>query len=133
LHTEGASAQDTLADNSARTQSVLDALKEQGVDDKDVQTTNVSVGPRYDTRNPPRIVGYAADNGFVVKLRELGKAGGQIDALVAVGGDALQVSGIGFSIGDPTATLAQARADAVKRAVDQAKQMADAAGAKLGA
>src|SRR5205823_3783365 len=45
LHTEGASAQDTLADNSARTQSVLDALKEQGVDDKDVQTTNVSVGP----------------------------------------------------------------------------------------
>jgi len=133
LHTEGASAQETLADNSGRTQSVLDALKGQGVDDKDVQTTNVSVGPRYDNRNPPRIIGYAADNAFVVKLRDLGKAGAQIDALVGVGGDALQVQGIGFSIGDPTATLAQARADAVKRAADQAKQMADAAGAQLGA
>src|SRR3954447_3746517 len=75
LHTDGATAQETLADNSARTQSVLDALKAQGVDDKDVQTTNVSVGPRYDNRNPPHIVGYGADNSFTVKLRDLTKAG----------------------------------------------------------
>jgi uncharacterized protein YggE len=132
LHTQGDSAQQTLSDNSTQTQGVLDALKAQGVEDKEMQTTNVSVGPRYDNRTPPRIVGYNADNSFMVKLRDLSKAGAQIDALVGVGGDALQVQGIGYSINDSTALLSQARADAVKRATEQAQQMADAAGIKLG-
>lgn len=132
LHTQGDSAQQTLSDNSTQTQGVLDALKAQGLDDKDVQTTNVSVGPRYNNSNPPRIVGYSADNSFTVKLRDLSKAGSQIDALVGVGGDALQVQGIGYSINDSTDLLAQARADAVKWATAQAQQMADAAGVKLG-
>jgi uncharacterized protein YggE len=92
----------------------------------------VSVGPRYNNSNPPRIVGYNADNSFTAKLRDLTKAGAQIDALVGVGGDALQVQGIGYSINDSTELLAQARADAVKRASAQAHQMADAAGVKLG-
>jgi uncharacterized protein YggE len=60
------------------------------------------------------------------------ETGAQIDALVGVGGDALQVQGIGYSINDSTALLAQARTDAVKRASEQAHQMADAAGVKLG-
>ena len=132
LHTQGDSAQQTLADNSVQTQAVLDALKAQGVDDKDVKTVSVSVGPRYDNRTPPRIVGYNADNSFTVKLRDLTKAGSQIDALVGVGGDALQVQGIGYSINDPTALLAQARDDAIKRAMEQAQQMAGAAGVQLG-
>ena len=132
LHTEGDTAQGTLAENSLRVQSVFDVLKGQGVEDKDVQTTNVSVGTRFDDRTPPRIVGYNADNSFIVKLRDLTKAGSQIDTLVGVGADFLFVQGIGYSINDPTALLAQARTDGVKRAADQAKQMADAAGVTLG-
>jgi hypothetical protein len=132
INTQGDSAQQTLAENSLRTQSVLDALKGQGVEDKDVQTNNVTVGPRFDDRTPPRIVGYFADNIFTAKLRDLTKAGGQIDALVGVGGDFLHVLGIGYSINDPTTLLGEARTDAVRRAADQAKQMADAAGVALG-
>lgn len=132
VHTEGASAQQTLNDNSARTKSVLDALKSQGVADKDVQTTYITVGPRYDPMAPPRIVGFSADNSFTVRLRDLAKAGAEIDTLVGVGGDALQIRGIGYSMNDSTALLAEARADAVKRATEQAQQMAGAAGVKLG-
>jgi uncharacterized protein YggE len=132
LHTEQDNAQNTLAENNLLTQAVFDSLKGQGVEDKDVQTTNVSVGPRFDDRIPPRIVGYYADNIFSAKLRDLTKAGAQIDAMVGVGGDALHILGIGYSINDPTALLAQARTDAVKRASDQAKQMADGAGIVLG-
>jgi uncharacterized protein YggE len=132
LHTDGDSAQNTLAENNLLTQAVFDSLKGQGVEDKDVQTTNVSVGPRFDDHNPPRIVGYYADNTFSAKLRDLTKAGAQIDAMVGVGGDSLHVLGIGYSLDDPTALLAQARTDAVKRASDQAKQMADGAGIALG-
>lgn len=132
VHTEGASAQQTLSDNSAKTKAVLDALKAQGVADKDVQTTYITVGPRYDAGAPPRIVGFNADNSFTVKLRDLTQAGSQIDTLVGVGGDALQVRGIGYSMNDSTALLAEARSDAVKRATEQAQQMAQAAGVKLG-
>lgn len=133
VHTEGASAQQTLSDNSEETRAVLDALKSQGVADKDVQTTYMSVGPRYDARTPPRIVGYDAENSFTVKLRDLTRAGAQIDALVGVGSDALQVRGIGYSLNDSTPLLAEARVDAVKRATQQAQQMAGAAGVRLGA
>ena len=132
INTQGDSAQGTLTENSIRVQAVFDALKGQGVEDKDVQTRNVTVGPRFNDSDPPRIVGYYADNIFTAKLRDLTKAGGQIDALVGAGADYLNVLGIGYSINDTTALLAEARADAVKRAAQQAQQMADAAGSKLG-
>ena len=134
IHTEGDTANGTLQENSLRTQQMLDATKEAGVDPKDVQTTSVSLGPRFDFTNPnrPRIIGYSADNSFEVKLRDLTKAGTIIDGLSSLAGDFLQVQGIGFSIDDSTDLLSAARADAVKRAATQAKQLADAAGVKLG-
>jgi uncharacterized protein YggE len=132
LHTDGDSAQQTLADNSTLSQQLLDAVKAQGIDERDVQTTSVSVNPRFDAHAPPRVVGYSADESFVVKLRDLSKASAQIDALAATGGDALSVQGIGYSIDDSTNLLGVARADAVQRAAAQAKQLADAAGVKLG-
>jgi uncharacterized protein YggE len=134
IHTEGDTANGTLQENSLRTQQMLDAAKAAGVDAKDVQTVNVSVGPRFDFTNPnrPRIIGYAADNSFEVKLRDLSKAGTTIDSLSSLAGDFLQVQGISYSIDDSTDLLATARADAVKRAATQAKQLADAAGVSLG-
>ncbi|MDT7538212.1 MAG: uncharacterized protein QOI82_1797 [Actinomycetota bacterium] len=134
IHTEGDTANGTLQENSLRTQQMLDATKEAGVDPKDVQTVNVSVGPRFDFTNPnrPRIIGYSADNSFVVKLRDLTKAGSTIDGLSSLAGDFLQVQGIGYSIDDSTELLTTARADAVQRAATQAKQLADAAGVTLG-
>jgi uncharacterized protein YggE len=134
IHTEGDTANGTLQENSLRTQQMLDATKGAGVDPKDVQTTSVSLGPRYDFTNPnrPRIIGYSADNSFEVKLRDLSKAGSIIDGLSSLAGDFLQVQGIGYSIDDSTDLLSAARADAVKRAAAQAKQLAEAAGVNLG-
>jgi len=134
IHTEGDTANGTLQENSLRTQQLLDATKTAGIDPKDVQTLNVSVGPRYDFTNQsqPRIIGYSADNSFSVKLRDLTTAGKTIDDLSGMAGDFLQVQGVGYSIDDSTELLTSARADAVKRAATQAQQLADAAGVKLG-
>ena len=133
VHTEGASANDTLRDNSTATQQVIDTAHVAGVKDDDVRTTSVSITPRYDTPTgrAPRIVGYAADNAFVVKLRDKSTIGQTIDALSAAGGDAVQVQGIAYSFDDDTALLDAARKDAVQRARGQAQQMADAAGLHL--
>ncbi len=131
-HSEGSSAHDTLQANSDLAQQIIDTATSAGVDHKDIQTTNVSVGPRYDGTSRPRVIGYEADESFAVKLRDLAHAGAAIDALSALG-DGVQLQGVSYSIDDDTQLLAAARADAVNRAKTQAQQLAQAAGVSLGA
>jgi len=51
---------------------------------------------------------------------------------IEAAGDAIRVQQLSFAIDDDSAPRAAARADAVKRAQAQAKQLADAAGVALG-
>ena len=131
IHTEAASAAATLDENNLRTQQVLDTARSQGVGDADLQTTSVNVYPRFNQFGT-RVIGYTADNAFAVRYRDLDTAGGLLDGLVGVGGDHLRVLGLRLEIDDPTSILADARADAVARASDQAEQLARSAGIELG-
>jgi uncharacterized protein YggE len=79
-----------------------------------------------------RITGYQVSNMVTAKLRDIGKSGAVIDAVGKSAGDAIRVQQLNFSIDDDSAPRAAARADAVKRAQAQAKQLADAAGVALG-
>lgn len=127
---QGASAADVLAENNAKTQALLDQLKAAGIDDKDVETTSVELGPRFDKDG--KITGYEASNMLRVTLRDLETAGERLDALVKAGGDSSRVQGISLGFADDDALLSKARVDAVERAKAQATEMAGAAGAKLG-
>lgn len=127
---QGASAAAVLAENNAKTQALLDQLKVAGIDDKDVETTSVELGPRFDKNG--KITGYQANNMLRVTLRDLETAGERLDALVKAGGDSSRVQGISLGFADDDELLSKARVDAVKRAKAQATEMADAAGAKLG-
>jgi len=55
-----------------------------------------------------------------------------IDAVGKTAGNAVRVQQLSFSIDNGSDLRAKARADAVKQAQAQAKQMADAAGVQLG-
>jgi uncharacterized protein YggE len=48
ITTDGASAREALAANSARMHRLIAALKAAGVADRDIETQNVSVGPSYE-------------------------------------------------------------------------------------
>lgn len=130
ISNEGSSAAAVLAENNAKTQSLLNELKIAGIDDKDVQTTSVDLGPRFNDKG--RITGYQANNMLRVTLRNLSTAGTRLDALVKAGGDNARIQGISLGFTDDDALLSKARVDAIKRAKAQAKEMAEAAGAKLG-
>lgn len=127
---QGASAADVLAENNAKTQALLDELKLAGIDDKDVETTSVELGPRFDDED--KITGYQANNMLRVTLRDLETAGERLDALVKAGGDSARVQGISLGFAEDDELLSKARVDAVERAKAQATEMAEAAGAKLG-
>ena len=115
--------------------AVIDALKDNGVDEDDIQTVQFSISPRYNFSrldNEREIVGYVVSNVVTAKVRDLDKAGDVIDVATLAGGDDAVVQGISFSIDDPTELRAQAREEAVKNAREQAAQLASLAGANLG-
>lgn len=131
---QGGTAGQALAANSRAMNAVMAALKRQGVADKDIQTSNLSLSPQYQTCKPgvacqQKIVGYQVANTVNVTVG-LDKAGSVIDALVSSGSN--QVDGISFAIHDPKPLLAQARTDAVKDAMDKGQGIARAAGVSLG-
>jgi uncharacterized protein YggE len=131
VHTQAARATDALADNSRRTADLLAALKSNGVADKDLKTAQLSLEPTY--QNNGVITGYQVDNTVMAKLRDLSHAGALIDAAAAKVGDAVRIQGFAFSIDDSSGLVSAARRAAVAKAKAQAAELADAAGAKLGA
>jgi hypothetical protein len=128
---EAPSAAAAPAANSAHMQSVFAALKKLGVADKDIQTENFAVSPQMTNNQPARISGYQARNEVRVRLYDVSKLGGALDALVTAGAN--QMNGVNFGIKDDKPLLAEARAAAVADAKEKAQTYAKAAGVNLGA
>jgi uncharacterized protein YggE len=107
-------------------------LKTADIAEKDIQTSNVSVQPRYnyDNNQPPQLIGYDVSNTVMVRVRDIGALGSLLDKLVAAGSN--QINGITFEIAQPQAAIDEARKLAAEDATRKAKVYADALGLKLG-
>jgi len=127
-----ATAGEALARNSERARKVIEVLLDAGVDEQDLQTSNLSVSPVYDD-DGENVIGYAVSNTVDARIKALDKVGKVVDAATSVAGNDIVVNGLYFSFDDNTELVAQARTDAVKRARSQAEQLATAAGVELGA
>jgi uncharacterized protein YggE len=112
--------------------AVIAALKQLGIADRDIQTSNVSLQPTYDYQNgtnPPRITGYQFSNGVVVTIRNLDLVGDAIDNALAAG--ATSLDGIAFRVADEAAPEGQARDAAMAEAKAKAQTLATAAGVSI--
>jgi uncharacterized protein len=121
-------AKDALSTNSADTRKVIDALKQAGVDAKDIQTQDVSLEPRY-RMNSNVIDGFTAHNSVAV-TSSIAAAGKLVDAGVAAGAN--QVEGPSLSIADQDALYRAALKDAIASAKLKAQAIADASGVAVG-
>jgi uncharacterized protein len=133
VQTIGTSAVDALTSNNVSATALIATLKQRGVDAKDIQTSNLSVSPNFDKYG--HITGYSVANSVTVTLHGVKGAGAIIDAAANAVGNAITFNGIALSFGDDSSRslIAKARGDAVKQAITQARQLAAAAGVKLGA
>lgn len=131
VQTQAKTASDALSDNNKKAADLIATLSAQGVDKKDVSTSDLSIYPTYNSTGNT-ITGYQVSNTVTAVLRDVAKAGSVIDAAARAAGDAIRLNQVGFSFADDSELRAQARATAVKNALAQAKQMADAAGVSLG-
>lgn len=113
--------------------AVIDALKDNGIADRDIQTENFSIYPQYDYTEEGRILrGYRVNNTVNARVRVLDSLSDIIDDATTAGGDIVVVNSIQFMIEDPTPLQAQARTLAVKDAQVKAQILAEAGGVTLG-
>jgi len=107
-------------DNTDKMNKVIKAMKDLGVDEKDLKTINYSIYPKYQyTYGKSTIVGYEVSQALDVKIRQLDKAS-TILAKAAENG-VNQIGSLTFTIDDPESIKAEAR----KKAIDDAKQKAE--------
>ena len=118
---------------------ILDALKQAGIEPRDLQTSGFSVDPVYsqppqgqDPSVPfrPEIVGYRVQNNLTLRIRDLTRVGALLDQVVTLGANS--ISGPTFTVDDPTALQDKARSAAIADALRKGKLYAGAAGIALG-
>ena len=128
VQVNAATAAEAISKDNKQAQAIIDALKNAGIPDSDIQTSSVSLWPQTSS-DGQTITGYQASNDVTV-TSSIDKAGSLVDA--ATGAGANNVSGPNLSVGDQSTYYSQALTLAVKDAENQAKAIADASGLTLG-
>ena len=108
--------------------ALLNAIKGQGVQDVDIQTTGLSI---YQDQLY-QVIGYRAGNSVNVKIHHIVNVGTVIAAAQKAVGDDIQLNGISLQLSDNTSQLKGARQAAMTAAAARAKEWANLAGRHLG-
>lgn len=126
----------TVADAQNQTNTAISditsALKDAGIDEKDMQTTNYSVNPNYDITGRQTITGYTVTQNILLKIAPLDKANKAVDIITAKGANIVGQVSFGFSDSLKKQLEDKARKMAVDAAKEKAQSLAGASGIHLG-
>ncbi len=152
--TEAATSKAAQDSNSAKSQKIVNFLKQQSVSDKDVKTSGYNVYPQYSNTYKPcpviensgvqtmmapaypcdtgtqKITGYQVTQSFDIKVRDLNNVGSILDGLVAQGAN--QVNNLGFQIENQEQLKDRARQMAIQDADQKAKTLQSQLNIRLG-
>ena len=113
--------------------AIVEAVKANGLEDKDVQTLSLNIWPQYEypevEENGRRVrkqtlVGYTVNNTARIKIRDVDAVGTIIDDVAEAGGNYTRINGIQFSIEDPKSYMTELREQAVADAEAKAEHFA---------
>lgn len=120
-------------DNNAKVNAAIDFVKAQGVEAKDIKTSDYNLSPNYvwnQKTGKSSIDGYTLNQSVVVKVRDLSKVAVLLGGLPSKGIN--QLGGVNFSVEDQDKYLNAAREEAFTKARAKAEAMAKYSGARLG-
>lgn len=123
------SSGDALNAANAEMNALLNAIKAQGVQGADIQTTGIGINQES---NGYTVTGYQAFNQVNVKIHHLTNVPSVIAAAQRAVGDDIQLNGITLLLSDNTNQLKAARQAAMTAAAERAKEWASLAGRRLG-
>lgn len=146
VRTEGDENTAAIQDeNTERVNQAITFLRGQGVKEKDIQTQQYTIRPRYQRFScpperrisgaiepcpPSEIVGYTVHQSVEVSVRNFNAIGGLISGVVENGAN--EVSNLFFTIENPEEVRREARQKAIQNAQEEARAIAEAAGFTVG-
>lgn len=124
-------ARDDAADAA---DAVIKSIKSNGVADKDIKTTGLSIQPNYDYRTSGAVLtGYTVTNTVKATVRDVEDMSKVVDGAVTAGGNAARLQSISFGIEDESKPMQEAREKAMADAKAKAEQLAKLGDVSLGA
>ncbi|MBT4917098.1 SIMPL domain-containing protein [Candidatus Peregrinibacteria bacterium] len=132
IYVQGATAIDVTEEGTEKMNAIVEAIKEEGVDEEDIQTTDYYLGPNYNWSQEKGSYadGFYLDQTVEVKIRDFEMVGAVLAASTDAGANSN--TGINFVIDDPEVAKEDARKEAIAQAKEKAGQIAEASGLKLG-
>ncbi len=138
--TEATTVAEAVGENTKKMNAVINSVKGEGVEEKDLKTTSFYIYPRYEwyedeTCIPPCpsgkriLVGYEVQQSLEVKIRDMTKIGDIIQGATDSGAN--QVGDLQFTIDKQDELKKQARDQAISKAKTKAKELAKQLGVKL--
>lgn len=137
--TEAKTVAEAMSENTKKMNAVIDFIKSQGIEDKDIKTTSFNIYPRYEwyeeagTIIYPEgrrvLVGYEVNQSLEVKIRDMTKIGQIIEGATAKGAN--QVGDLQFTIDKKDELKAEARKQAIDKAKGKAGELASQLGVNL--
>lgn len=133
--------QDAQEVATEKANAIIEYLKGEGIEEKDIKTADYSVYPRYEWIQGPcradgscpsgeqRLDGYEVSQTISVKVRDTDAAGALLSGVGSRG--ASEVSGLSFTIDDEDALRAEARSMAIEEAREKAEELAEELGVDL--
>lgn len=131
LVTEGKDSISVQNENTSKMNAVIKFLKDQGIKDEDIKTSNYNLSPKYDyNKGKSTLVGYIINQMLTVTIRDLTKVGKVLDGAVSSGAN--QINSISMFVDKPEEMKNKAREDAVRQAKEKASAASKIAGFRLG-
>ncbi len=128
-----ADVQAATTEVTQKSQGLLGALRDAGIADKDVRTSNFTIYPEqsYDNSGQPTSVRYRVTNIVHVTVRDTAQLGALLGSSAKAGAN--EVSNVVYAFSNQDALERRAREQAVTRAREKAEQLAQFGSAELGA
>lgn len=132
VKTEAQKSDEAVNKNNEKMNAIIKAIKDLGVEEKDIKTSAYNLYPVYDytERSGRELTGYSLDQQITVKIRNFEKISSVLDKASTNGAN--DVSNLQISVDNPETAKSEARKLAIEQAKQKAVEMAKNSGLKLG-
>ncbi|EJR52698.1 hypothetical protein IIM_03014 [Bacillus cereus VD107] len=119
IRTDSKNVKQAQEENAIQSKQLLDALKQLGIADKDIETISYTITPQYEYVNDKALLqGYRVEHLYEITVLNVQKAGEVYD--IAVSNGANVAKGLRFRISHPNKYYEQALIQALHQAVEKA-------------
>lgn len=130
---EGSTAKEAQQKNNTDSQSVINTLKDLGIEEKNIKTAWYNINPQYDyssSDRSQRLIGYQANHSLSVKITNLDLVSQVLDKVTEAGAN--NINNVQYTVENKQNALEQARKLAAQDAQNKAQKLGDVFNFRVG-